>query len=390
VHPRRTLALTLLLLAPAVARAQAEKKAASEPPPFTFGGYVEVLYSWNFNEPSNGITNYRGFDNRHNTFTLSNVAVTGQWDWKNLIGLVTLQVGHTPSTYYLAETTQPGASGANASGAEVWKYVQQAYAGYRIPVGRGLAVTAGLYLSPIGPENIPVKDNWNWSRSNPFFGLPYYHTGVRLEYPLTDEWKVTLAGYNGWNTVVDNNVEKSVSTQLLYTKPNKLVFSTLYFGGVERPTGAPEGPYWRNLFDTHATWTVNDRLSLLGHFDFGFEPNRFGTSAWVAGAASARVRIFRELLFVAARGDVFYESVASNASGTASSIFWPVPWVSSATGTFEVRPFDRASFRVEYRHDHAAGDMYFGGAVTGDGITTPYVMNRSSQSTLTVGVTTWL
>ena len=31
--------------------------------------------------------------------------------------------------------------------------VQQAYAGYRIPVGRGLLAQFGIYLSPIGPEN---------------------------------------------------------------------------------------------------------------------------------------------------------------------------------------------------------------------------------------------
>jgi hypothetical protein len=47
--------------------------------PFQLGGYVEALYQWNFNSPSNGITNYRGFDNRHNTFTVSNIALDVQW-----------------------------------------------------------------------------------------------------------------------------------------------------------------------------------------------------------------------------------------------------------------------------------------------------------------------
>ena len=31
-------------------------------------GYVESFYQWNFNEPSNFITNFRGFDSRHNIF----------------------------------------------------------------------------------------------------------------------------------------------------------------------------------------------------------------------------------------------------------------------------------------------------------------------------------
>jgi hypothetical protein len=55
-----------------------------------------------------------------------------------------------------------------------------------------------------------VRDNWNWSRSNLFFGLPFYHTGVRATYALT-ELGITAGGYNGWNSVLDNNAEKSVA-----------------------------------------------------------------------------------------------------------------------------------------------------------------------------------
>jgi hypothetical protein len=63
--------------------------------------------------------------------------------------------------------------------------------------------------------------------------------------------------------------------------------------------------------------------------------------------------------------------------------------VSSGTATVDLRPHERVSFRLEYRHDHAGGDMYFGGHVEGDGGATPFVMNRDSQDTLTGGATTW-
>jgi hypothetical protein len=355
--------------------------------PFVFGGYAEALYAWNFNMPSNGITNYRGFDNRHNTFTLSNVAVDATWDHEGLVGRVTLQVGHTPSTYYLAEPSSPGANGANATGAELWKYVQQAYAGYRFALGGGLTVTAGLFLSPIGPESMAVKDNWNWSRSNLFFGLPFYHTGVRASYALSSEWGLIVAGYNGWNSVVDNNDEKSVSAQLTYTRED-LVASLLYFGGVERPQDAPEGRAWRHLLDGHVTWHPRPWLSLLAHANGGIEPNVFGVSGWVTGALYARLRVLDQLFF-AVRGDAFYEVAANNQAGVASSIFWPAPWVSSGTATLDYRPHEHVSLRLEYRHDQAGGPMYFGGRVTGDGGATPFVMTRESQDTVTVGATTW-
>ena len=248
-----------------VVRAQSAEPAAesTEPTqnPFRLGGYVEALYQWNFARPSNGITNFRGFDNRHNSFTLSNIALDVQWDYADLIGRVTLQVGHTPSTYYASEPALSGASGANATNAELWKYVQQAYVGYRFQLDRELTVAAGIFLSPIGPEAMSVWDNWNWSRSNLFFGLPFYHTGARATYSLSEAWSVQLAGYNGWNSVVDNNTEKSVSGQLLYTQP-ELNFAILYFGGVERARGAPEGRGFRHLFDAHVTWHATPRWSL--------------------------------------------------------------------------------------------------------------------------------
>jgi hypothetical protein len=369
--------------------AEEEAAPAPEPQAYTLGGYAEAFYQWNFRAPSNDITNFRGFDNRHNTVTLSNVALDLQWDYKNIVGRAALQVGHTPSTYYLAEPALAGASGANATGADLWKLVQQAYVGYRFGVGRGLLLTAGLFLSPIGPEGIAVRDNWNWSRSNLFFGLPFYHTGVRVMYPLSDAWAITLAGYNGWNSVVDNNDEKSVAAQLTYTRPDKLALSLLYFSGVERATGAPEGRPWRHLFDAHATFYAASFLTLLAHANAGFERSRFGTSAWAAGALYARFRVLPEL-FLAARGDAFYEDPASSSAGAASPIFWPVAWVASGTATVDYRPHERVSNRLEYRHDQAEGDMFFGGEVEGDGAAAPFVPNRSAQDTLTLGITTWL
>jgi hypothetical protein len=357
----------------------------------TIGGYVEAFYQWNFNRPSNRVTNYRGFDNRSNAFTLSNVVV----DMTGTLGPVTarlaLQVGHTPETYYLAEPDQPGAGGAGASNFNVWKYIQQANVAWRAPVGRGLLVEAGLFLSPIGPEGMVVHDQWNWSRSNLFFGCPFYHTGARVTYGFTDTIALTLAGYNGWNSVVDNNDDKSVSLQFTYSVTDRVTFSALYFGGVERADGAPErqgSTAWRHLFDTYLALYPTPWLSVLVHGDAGFEPNAFGTSWWAAGALYARFRV-RPWLYLAARGDFFYEDPASNGTNTAAAIFWPSKWVSSQTVTVDTRPHDNVSVRLEYRHDQAEGDTYFRDAVATDPMTRAFVPNARAQDTLTLGMTAW-
>jgi hypothetical protein len=371
-------ALLASVSAPAAA---ADETPAPEAEPalgkLTVGGYVEAYYAYNLNRPSNGVTNFRGFDRHHNSFSIANAAVDAAWEKSNVSGRVTLQIGETPTIYYGAE--------------QDWKYLQQAYVGYKLPhVGGGLLLQAGLFTSPIGVEVIPVKDNWNWSRSNLFFGLPTYHAGARATETLTERWSATAAVCNGWNNAVDTNSAKSVMAQIQYTDPERLLFSALYFGGVERARGAPEGKPWRHDFDAWAQAKVAEPLWLGVHGNTGFEKTRFGTSYWAASALYARVKVL-PWLHVAGRGDYFHETRGSNAVASASPIFWPADWVASATFTADAHPADNLSLRLEYRHDAAESVMFFGRGVAGDGSApAPFVPNAKTQDTLTLGVTTWL
>lgn len=363
----------------------------------TFSGYVEGFYQYNFNNPSNGITNYRGFDTRHNSLTLANAVFDSSWSLDRVTGRLALQIGHTGETYYLAEPSSRGASGAGVSNYNVWKFIQQANVSWKAPIGRGLLLDAGIFLSPIGPEGMVVKDQWNWSRSNLFFGLPFYHTGARATYALTNEMSVTAHVYNGWNSVVDGNRFKSVAASFTYSKQDKITFQALYFGGVERPTGSPEttnGAPWRHLLDTYVAVYATSRLSFLVHGNVGMEKNSYGTSWWGAAAAYARFKA-TPWLSIALRGDRFYEKSASNSAGTASSIFWPTKetgphgGVTSGTFTLDARPADNISIRLEYRHDRGDANMYFKNDVPTDATTGAYVMNAKQQNTLLLGIVTW-
>jgi hypothetical protein len=191
---------------------------------------------------------------------------------------------------------------------------------------------------------------------------------------------LVLLGCNGWNSVVDNNAEKSVALEASYGIPELVSGHILYFGGVERATGAPEGQPWRHLLDAYVTWSPLPALTLNLHGDAGFEQNAFGMSSWIAGALSARLRAL-PWLYLAARADVFFEEVAEDAGGRAAPIFWPSPWVASQTATVDLRPDDHVSFRVEYRHDHAGDPMYFEGEAAAP--------NSRSQDTVTLGMTGW-
>ena len=116
---------------------------------------------------------------------------------------------------------------------------------------------------------IEAKDNWNYSRSLLFQNaIPLYHAGVRANYAVNDQWSVMFGVVNGWNNVNDNNTGKSIMLSATY-KPNmKLSLIENYIGGPEK-TGTNEG--WRNMSDTVVSYTVNDKTSVLGNFDYTAE-----------------------------------------------------------------------------------------------------------------------
>ncbi|MBL8937679.1 MAG: porin [Archangium sp.] len=360
--------------------------AAPTPSPVVLSGLAEAYYQWNFGQPSNGITNGRGFDNRANTFTLSSALIDAKFDVSGFVGELGLQLGSASVTSYLAEPTQPGTAWVAPSGGDLWRIIQQAHVGYRVPLGRGLLVEAGIFLSPVGPEAPVSKDNWNLSRSTLFFALPFYHTGARATYALSSQLSATAAVYNGWNTVVDNNPEKSVSVSLAW-QSEKLTASVLYFGGVER-SGSDIGRPWRHLFDAWGQWQVSERVALLGQANVGFEQTSVGLDPWVSGAVATRVKVL-DWLFVSGRADVLHEGDFVNGELVAAPIFFPATTVGSLTGTLDVRPIEHVAVRVEYRRDQANAELYFSGTVAGDGTSSPFVPNRRSQDTITLAAMGW-
>lgn len=353
-------------------------------------GYVEGYIAWNANRPSNGVTNERGFDDRHATFTLSNAVFGGTGEIGPVSARVLFQIGATPTSYYSAEPRRSGGTASGASDGNVWKYLQTAYITWK-PTS-AFRLEGGLFVSPIGVESMPVKDNFNYSRSNLFFGLPFYHTGIRGVYAISDSVELGLAAYNGWNSVVDNNEEKSVAPTLVWKTASSQV-QLLYFGGVERNSGGPEGAYWRHTFDVSASYDATSWLSLQAEGNVGLEPNRIGVSSWAAFALGARYKLLPWLM-AAGRVDRFGETMGKSAasSATASPIFWSgAPWVSSQTLTLDVRPVSNLSIRLELRHDQAGSNLYYRGEVEGTGEPErPFVPNARSQNTALLGFTAWL
>ncbi|MFO0609957.1 MAG: outer membrane beta-barrel protein [Polyangiales bacterium] len=346
-------------------------------------GYVEAYWQYNFNVPQNGVTAWRGFDNRHNTFDISNAVFDAAWSSRRVQGRLTLQVGTTAELFYAAEPARRAIPGASRSDTEVWSHLQQANVGFRMPGDDRILVEAGIFLSPIGPETIAVRDNWNWSRSNLFYGLPFYHTGLRATFSLAPRHAVAFMVTNGWNSVIDGNSAKSVMIHYTYTRDDETGVTLLYLGGVERADDDPLGQSWRSLVDATARTRVSRYLSLMAHVNGGGERTALGVDYWLAAAAYARLDLTRSLR-VALRADVFYESSPTDAG----RIFWPASWMASQTATVEVAPAPQVALRAEYRHDLASDAIFYRGA-SFDGATMRERFNARTQDTVTGGLVAW-
>lgn len=355
----------------------------------TIGGYVEAYYSRNFANPENNITANRWLDEKHNNFTLATAVLDVSAKKGPVSGRVTLMFGPTADRWYF-EGAQIPSSETNAYlnfGAysnETWKNIQSAYVAYEAPIGNGLTITGGLMPTQVGYEGAAVKDNWNWSRSNLFNFLPFFHLGVRATYPVTESWSLTTAAYNGWNQPTDLNGGKAFSLQSAYVG-DSVLFNLLYLGGNERPEGDPAGKPWRNLFDAVVQYDVLPMLSLAANLDAGFEKGDLGTNSWLAAAVYARAQA-TEWLYFAARGDGIYQK-AKDADVNAPIALAGSDFVASGTFTVEVRPVDGISFRLEYRHDASDDEkpMFYKSGYNADGTQ----RLSASQNTLTIGMTGW-
>ncbi len=345
-----------------------------------FSGRVEAAYSFAFQAPANGISNYRIFDNRHNSFSISAVGLGFQASYLDAYAKIALWWGLTPTTIYGGEPTAAQAGVVGPSDAVVWRMIQEAYAGYTIAIGRGLSVEAGIFLSSIGIEGVRVQDNWHWSSSNLNFGFPFYHAGVRASYSLSDAFGLTFGVLNGFSGIVDSNDEKSL-VLIANGSHGDLEYALLYHTGVERPEGSIEGSPWLHLFDFWLRYQVTEWMQVALQLDAGFEPNEFGTTNWQAMAGYLRFPV-SDYFAVAVRGDYFREHKGQDGTGQASGLFVPVDWVASGVVTLEATPLKYVIVRLEYRHDEAGQALYFD-----DDLTAP---ERTSQDAVTLGMSVFL
>ncbi len=223
---------------------------------------MDLYYGQNFNNPASQANNLRFFDAATNQFGL------------NLVELVVDKApdaSNSRTGYHIALGFGQAMNVVNSSepkaGLGFDQYLKEAYFSYLAPVGKGLQVDVGKFVTPHGAEVIETKDNWNYSRGILFsYAIPYYHFGMRAKYAFNDKYSLTGFFVNGWNNVVDNNTGKTYGMSFAWTPNKKFGIIENYMAGPEQ-TGLNSN--WRQLSDTVITYSPTSKLSFMVNGDYG-------------------------------------------------------------------------------------------------------------------------
>jgi hypothetical protein len=310
------------------------------------GGLVDTYWQYNSNKVP---PLYQAFNVLYNSFDVS---------------MAELWVAKTPTTDspigYKVRTTFGSAADlmASASGQFLkespYKNIEEAYGSYLAPVGKGLQIDVGKFVTNAGAEVIEAKDDWNYSRSLLFqLAIPLYHSGVRLTYSPND--KVTLMGgvINGWNVVNDNNTAKSVMASITYKPTGSVTLVENYIGGPEQ---ANNNDNWRTLSDTVLTYTVNPQVSLMANYDYGHDTNvANGVSVHWQGIAGYAKYQANKYVALIPRVEFYNDPQGFTTGFTTGPLANPSGQnLTDATVTLEVKPADNFMWRIEYRGDFSS------------------------------------
>jgi len=364
----------------------------------TLSGYVDTSYTEQFegagkygpvNQGTGPVATNPGglhqFDVQNNDFNVNAVKIALE---KALPDKNEWAAGFRIDTMYGSDAKILGATDTALGSGASSVYLEQALVKFRIPVGNGLDIYAGKFVTFLGYEVIESPANLNFSRGLLFTNaIPLTHTGVYADYKFNDTFEAKFGIVDGWNNSSSNSVGsagptasndsgsfgKAITGQLNINAPGKnanITQSFIYSPEGEGQVGgiSDNGPVV--VYDIWGNWNptfVKDSALTLGfNVDFGYNgasgfpattPNFAGvngsggindSNTWYGVALYASYKLTK-VVTLSARGEYLHEDEANNpkfgVAGVNNDDF-------SETLTASFSIWDNLLTRAEYRYDH--------------------------------------
>jgi len=315
-------ALALGLAAGTVLLAQSPPADPEEKPWYktiTVNGFASGSYSSNFNQPADRANAFRVFDFADRYWKLDvaegvvQKAASKKGDWGFRVDLEAgMSIPEVEAAYGLFRDRRTGIAHHFD--------VQQAFASYITPLGKGLRIDFGKYVTHMGYEVIDGYDGWNDNATRSFlfgYAVPYTQTGLRLTYPFSDKLSAQFHVVNGWDILSGSNGGKTLGLQVAYTPTPQL---SITVNGIRGPEQNEDDHDIRQVYELDAVWKVSHTVSLGLNYDYGREsgaveepqePNERG--AWQGAAAYFHKQITKRLA-LNFRGEAFADPQGARTS----------------------------------------------------------------------------
>jgi hypothetical protein len=323
--------------------------AAATPEPWyaatTVNGFLSASYSYNANRPDSATNRYRVFDFDDDVFKIDvaelvlqrNPSKPGEGGFR-----VDLTAGSSMPRVLAAAglfRDEDGKAGDFD--------LQQAYVSWIAPIGNGLRVDAGKFMTLFCWEVADGYDGFNDNATRSFlfgYGAPATHTGIRLGTSFGDKAAATLILVNGWDNVRENNSAKSVGAQLALTPTSTF---SVWLNGMWGPEQAKNDGDPRTLLDVVTSWKPRDSVTLA------FEAIQGRESAATPDGGDAEWTGFAGYLRGALGGGFALAFRAESFDDRDGARTGVAQRLTSFTLTPEFRASDHVVFRGDLRLDHS-------------------------------------
>jgi hypothetical protein len=250
----------------------------------SINGFLSSAYIYNFNNPDLMKNQYRVFDFDDNSMKIDVLELSME---KKAVKL-----GETGFRFDVnAGSSVPQIS--RSTGLNIGDLdFHQMYMSYIAPVGTGLKIDIGKFITGMGYEVIEGYDGYNdnYSRSFLFgYAIPFTHTGVKGSYSFNENITAMLMIVNGWDNATDNNKSKSIGGQLGIAPATGMNLYVNYMIGPEKSSNNSDN---RSVVDVVGVYAINDKITVGVNGDYGTEQNSGsdGSSAvWQGIAGYIRV-----------------------------------------------------------------------------------------------------
>jgi hypothetical protein len=374
----------------------------------TLSGYVDVSYTNMFGGRGTGFGGAQAvghqFDVNNNNFNVNAVKIALE---KALPDKNEWAAGFRIDTIYGSDANHLPDTGLNPTGTATGFAIEQALVKFRIPVGNGLDIYAGKFVTFLGYEVIESPANPNFSRGLLFTNaIPLTNTGVYADYKFNDTFEAKLGVVDGWNNSVSpgsvggaNATDqqndypfggKAITGQLNINAPGKNANITQSF--IYSPSGEPGNPSFYGgptasidngpiaVYDIWGNWNPtfdkSGNLTLGFNVDFGYngasgsplngnpafgsavapvDGTALDSNTYYGVALYAQYKLTK-VITLAARGEYLHEDASDNpkfgAPGVSNDDF-------SETLTVSFAIWDNLLTRMEYRYDHVVNGELF-------------------------------